>query len=232
MKFISIIFCLISTAFAITEESCKICNDPLRIMVLLDESGTVGKKNFEIAKHALNNLVDKLDISNISSQMGIIKFSTNSLKVINMSPDTKLIKKSINDMKYRGGWTNTKSAINMAMNIGSEYWESNDVTKILLIITDGLPQMNERKLGIIRELGRTLKVMDNFKDVYENVDVISIAIGEYAKNNEKFFKKISDYPVFLADNYTEVLNLFGNLTIDICTSVLKYRTLKNVILQL
>lgn len=106
--------------------------------------------------------------------------------------------------------------------MGRNYWWQN-TTNILLIITDGYPQMSENIREISNELNKTTREVRNFKEMNPNVDIISIAVGKYSGNINSFFRTISDFPVYNANNYTEVANLFLNLSVDICTIIFNGR---------
>lgn len=99
MKIITIITALFATVFA---NDCNICSEPLRIIVAVDTSSSVGPVNFRTAKFALTNLVESLKL-NDNMGMGILRFSTKSEKVIDISSNTTDIKNAINSMKYIGG---------------------------------------------------------------------------------------------------------------------------------
>ena len=195
MKIFLVFLALTKTLYAIldSKSECEntICTEPIRIIVAVDTSGTVGLSNFIIEQRALINLVDSLNIGKNGAGLGILQFSTKSTKIVDISFNSTILKKSIYSMIYNGGWTNTKSAIVMASNMGKNYW-TNNTTNILLIITDGLPQLSENKIAKERELNKTIKAVNTFKEFNPQVDIISIAVGKYSNYIYTFFKTISD----------------------------------------
>ena len=99
-------------AFVSSKGSCHLKAD---IVVVVDESGSVGNGNFELTKKATARMVNELKQGGPDLRIGIAKFATEAR--IN-TPITSDLTKVHNDalaMTYRGAATNTRAGYDKAL---------------------------------------------------------------------------------------------------------------------
>ena len=113
------------------------------VAVIMDRSGSVGKKNFEKAKEFVISLVHKLQISSHGTRIGIIPYHSEAqlavkfADVAHQTPDamTKLIK----GIPYTSGMTRTDVAIELANSqlFTGAGGQRSDKPNVLIVMTDG-----------------------------------------------------------------------------------------------
>ena len=113
------------------------------VAVIMDRSGSVGKKNFEKAKEFVISLVHKLQISSHGTRIGIIPYHSDAqlavkfADVAHQTPDamTKLIK----GIPYTSGMTRTDRAIELANKqlFTDAGGQRSDKPNVLIVMTDG-----------------------------------------------------------------------------------------------
>ena len=81
---------------------------------MLDQSGSVGRNNHDIAIMFIRNVVSFFSVGLDASRFGFIAYSTNEHLEFDLDDHTTLssLDSAISRVNYRGGWTATALALN------------------------------------------------------------------------------------------------------------------------
>lgn len=132
--------------------------------VVVDSSSSVTRDNFEIVKAFLQNLVDKLHVSDRMTHLGIIHYNHfafldwdfNAVQAQNAAAANA----SIGNMKYSPGGTRTDRAMDRAMSALFNYLhgERANVPHVLLVITDGKTSRRSKKYPEVLKPYKVMKL--------------------------------------------------------------------------
>lgn len=86
------------------------------IAFVVDSSGSIGRRNWEIVKRFLKALVSKLDVSPAATHLAVISFSTNPKVELrfNSVQNTDEVNRKLDDMLWQRGFTYTDKALLLA----------------------------------------------------------------------------------------------------------------------
>ena len=86
------------------------------IAFIIDSSGSIGRKNWERVKRFVKALVSKLDVSNSTTRVAAISYSTNPEVVMRFNDyqGTDEINRGFDGMRYQRGYTYTDKALQLA----------------------------------------------------------------------------------------------------------------------
>ncbi len=116
------------------------------IVFAVDSSGSVGLDNFDNVKEFIKTIINDSVLDDGYSYLSVINFSSTvsvyfentSLTIANKSS----LLNNLDSLPYLSEFTNTKEAINKAIDIFDTY-STADSTKYLILLTDGNPQCAE-----------------------------------------------------------------------------------------
>ena len=144
------------------------------LVIALDESGSVGWRNFEIMKRFAQDITSHFVVSYCATRVAVVTWSTQTTlefgfnKYINHDG----VKKGIKRIRYSGGWTATGDALNyIRRNLFSQ--SPGDAKKVLFVLTDG--KSNRQKYKPVTE-AKLLK--------YSGVEIFTFGIGRYVNDYE------------------------------------------------
>ena len=122
--------------------ACKISG--MDLFFVMDESGSVGFNNFQTMKSFVNEVIEGFEIGSDDVQVGVMTFSNNP-KIhfhLNAYGDKSSLKAAVSSLPYRGGGTNTASALDTTRL--SAFTEQNGgrpgtsgIPRVVVVITDG-----------------------------------------------------------------------------------------------
>ena len=123
-------------AFVASSSDC-----PADIVFVVDESGSIGSRNFDLMKSFLSQLVTRLDIDSGSTRVGLVTYSTNVGTTINLNAHTSVasVQAAISSVTYSGRDTNTAAAlahVRTAM-LTSAAGDRINVPNVVVVLTDG-----------------------------------------------------------------------------------------------
>ncbi|XP_043921565.1 collagen alpha-6(VI) chain-like [Protopterus annectens] len=184
------------------------------IVFLVDQSTSIGKKNFQQIRHFLHEMVEALDVHVDKVRIGMALYSTKAevefdLNAFNEKDD---VLQYIKTLPYRGGGTNTGAALDFIRTrlftetAGSRI--ANGIKQIAIVITDGksqdnvsVPATNLRRLGVT---------------VY--------AVG-IQNANEQELNYIASYPmrdhVSILSNFLQLHYLKEHIVKEICRTIIE-----------
>jgi len=110
---------------------------------VLDDSGSIGSTDFELAKSFLSQLVDRLDIDNGNTRVGLVTYSSNVSLTFSLSAYSTVssIQAAILSLDYSsGGSTDTAGALAFVRTtvLTPMAGDRGDVPNVVAVITDGL----------------------------------------------------------------------------------------------
>jgi len=108
---------------------------------VIDESGSIGTRNFDLMKDFMSHLVSRLDVDSGYTRVGIVSFSSSVLTSINLNAHTSLagLQSAINALTYSGGGTNTFLALEHVRTtmLTSAAGDRSGVPNVVVVLTDG-----------------------------------------------------------------------------------------------
>ena len=108
------------------------------LVIALDESGSVGSKNFETMKGFVEEITSHFVVSPSTTRVAVVTWSTRVTLEFNFTKyiNNEGVKKGITQTRYSGGWTATGDALNYIRR--SLFTQSpSGAKKILFVLTDG-----------------------------------------------------------------------------------------------
>ena len=113
------------------------------LAIVVDTSTSVSRKNFNIVKTFLNQLVSRLPVSNRMAHVSVIRYNHKSYLDWDFRSSNSqylpALREAIDKLRYRGGGSRTDKAMEMA---AAKVFKSSGgsrsyVPRVLLVVTDG-----------------------------------------------------------------------------------------------
>uniref|UniRef100_A0A8C6E868 Collagen alpha-5(VI) chain n=1 Tax=Moschus moschiferus TaxID=68415 RepID=A0A8C6E868_MOSMO len=185
-----------------TEKGCE--NMKADIMFLVDSSGSIGHENFEKMKTFMKNLLDKIQIGEDKTRVGVVQFSHYSKEEFQLDKyfTQKEISDAIDSMPLISDRTLTGSAITF---VGPYFSESKGgrsmVKKFLILLTDGEAQDD------VRDPAKALR--DN--------GVVIFSVGIYGANRTQLEEISGDGSlIFHVENFDDLKTIESKLVFRVC----------------
>merc|ERR1711981_239336 len=113
------------------------CEDvKVDLTFIIDESGSVGPRRFVIEKEFAKNISSVLNISENTTRIGCITFSTKPTLQFSFTADSDEVMNYFDNVPYGKGVTRTGKALNMAVNMIEQYGRSS-ARQVVILLTDG-----------------------------------------------------------------------------------------------
>ena len=184
------------------------------MVFMLDQSGSVGQTNHDLAIQFIMNVVQFFTISLDTTRVGFVAYSTYSYIEFDLDRNTNLnsLLYRIGQVNYRGGWTATALALNTsaylldpANNRGARP-ASEGIPKIAILITDG--QSNQYPLTYAVPYIKSRGVQ-----VY-TIGIVNPDVGEL-----QFISSDPDSDhVFLLNSYNDAAGFVDFISVQTCDS--------------
>jgi len=114
---------------------------PSDIVFVVDESGSIGSKNFAQVKSFLSQLVGRLDIDSGSTRVGLVTYSSSVGTSFNLNAHSSVaaVQSAISSLRYSGGSTDTAAALAHVHRMMLTSWAGDrpDVPNVVVVLTDG-----------------------------------------------------------------------------------------------
>ncbi|KAJ7391347.1 hypothetical protein OS493_018390 [Desmophyllum pertusum] len=155
------------------------CDKMMDVGIVVDSSSSVRRRNYELVKTFLIDLVDKMHVSTRLTHVAVIHYSHRAYLDWGFSSDraqnAAALKKAIKVLKYQPGGTRTDKAMELAWNkiFKSGNGERPNVPHVLLIITDGITSRRSKPYPV---------VLKPFKE--NNIKVVAVGVGGRVDRNE------------------------------------------------
>ena len=191
-----------------------VCQTNLDLVFLLDQSGSVGQNNHDLALRFMESVVNFYNISSEGTRVSVITFSTGADVEFNFERHDSLrqVTRAIRRISYSGGWTQTALALDLAADAFNNPSTSGarppsaGIPRVAVLITDGRsntydiiePAMNLQTAG---------------------ASVYSIGVGNYLLSELLFIASDPDSDhVFLLESYTDAAFFTQQLRGTTCDS--------------
>lgn len=171
-------------------------NDPLKIVIVLDESGSMGSIRHNILKSINDLITEQQQNFSRSATLTLIKFNDNINRIIMNKPITKVNKLDYEDYTPNGS-TALYDAIGEAIN---EFKFDNDV--LMIIVTDGQENASKKyNKSQVNALIDNKKLNNNWSYVYLSSDLnteiqgnnIGLKTSSYSANCQVQQKDFGNY---------------------------------------
>ena len=177
----------------------SVCQTNLDLLFLLDESGSVGSTNHDLALRFIESVVGFYDISTSGTRVAMVSFSTGVTTEFDFDDRSTLrcVQRAIRRIGYSGGYTYTALALDLAAELFNDPSSSGarplsaGIPRVAVLITNGRSNVyNITQPAIdLRAAG---------------VTVYTIGIGNYNLNELLFIASDPDTDhVFLLESYTD-----------------------------
>ncbi|MCJ8746325.1 hypothetical protein PDJAM_G00140510 [Pangasius djambal] len=125
--------------------SCSACSDAATdVVFVIDGSKSVRPENFELVKRWINQIVDKLDVSDRNTHVGLVQYSSAVKQEFPLGKfnNKKDIKDAVKKMPYMERGTMTGQALNFLVDksFSSGQGARPGATKVGIVFTDGRSQ--------------------------------------------------------------------------------------------
>lgn len=184
------------------------------IVFIVDESGSIGSKNFQLVRAFLHSIVSGLDILTNRVRVGIVAYNdkpTTQVYLDSFTNKSELLN-FIQILPYNGGGTKTGAAINFTrekiFNETRGSRKDKGVQQVAVVITDGKSQDNVSDAAA--DLRRT------------GITVYAVGVKDAKK---KELDQIASYPankhVYTVDSFTQLKALDQSLQKSLCQNILQ-----------
>ena len=178
-----------------------ICKIPIDLGFVVDTSGSISKKQYELEKTFIKRIVEKAGLSYKYGHAGIILFSSNSYVAIKFSDfyNNKDFNKAVDNLKAEGSITRIDKGLKVAYDklYVSSAGARNTAAKILFLVTDG--QQTVRKDFVPPKFAAVPLRAAGIK-------IIGIGIGAGANRKELETIVGNKEDVFLAHNFRDLVS--------------------------
>ncbi|KAK3705144.1 hypothetical protein RRG08_005532 [Elysia crispata] len=178
------------------------------IFLLLDASGSLGKRNFVRTLHFVEGIVDFFTIGPDSVRVGLATFAKyvgNRIWLDQYMNKTSLLE-AVHAIRYSKGNTKTNMALKLARfeAFSEQHGGRDTVPNFLVVLTDGQsshPKKTEREANLLAK---------------ENITVLAIGVG--GRLNRKELKVIASSPslVFSVKNFKALTSIKSHMVTNIC----------------
>lgn len=190
---------------------CAVCRVDIDLVWVLDQSGSVGRRNHALALNFISEVHSFFEISRNHTRVGMVTFSTSSRVEFDLlsASNSQELEELVDDVRYRGGYTATALALFLTKQLFSANTTgvrplSAGVPRVAVLLTDG--KSNLYSLGSIPQ---------DLKD--SGVVVYSVGIGNIELNE---LLDISSDPdqlyVYLLESYTDAARFVDLMGATLC----------------
>ena len=179
------------------------------IVFVLDDSGSVGKENFQKIKKFTIESIRSLKIAKNHVRVAAISYSTTAVVNFYLSRynDHWSLDNAIRSIRYRRGGTNTHLALRLVQSVFSKrYGDRPDAQNIAIVITDGVSHRP------------SLTVLEANKLQKAGVTMFSIGVGRRLKQSElrAMASKPTAQHIFNVNNFDALDSIAKKITTKTC----------------
>jgi len=140
------------------------------VVLVLDESTSVGLSNFTLMKSFVSDLVGRLDIDSGNTRVGLFTYSSSvdTAEAFNLNQYSTVdgVQSGVALLNYSTGRTNTAGALEYARTtmLISAAGDRPDVPNVVVVMTDGKPNVNASRtlVSTVRTLIKILPYFMNY----------------------------------------------------------------------
>ena len=184
------------------------------LLFLLDQSGSVGERNHDLALDFMEAVVNFFDVGPDQTRVGVFTFSTGARTdfLLDDHLTTRRVTRAIDRIRYRGGWTHTALALNLASqafnnpSVSGARRPSEGIPRVVVLITDGRSNTYS-----IQQPARNL--------LASGVTVYSVGVGNVDVGELQFIASDPDSEhVFLLRSFSDAASFVQLLSGTTCDS--------------
>ena len=195
------------------------CYTSVDLVLALDASGSIGLNDWRKEVESAKQLINNFNISETGTHIGVIDFNDAARPRVDLNSDTGKQVGKINEIleslkeDYQDGKTYTDLALKEAFKMFQNVPASRTVSKLLIVVTDGLTTPREGKTGM-QMLDQPVKDLQRL-----SVTTYSVAVRNLVKDQElKLMANNIDDHVMELDKFDSLLGNVKNLTTLACPS--------------
>ena len=181
---------------------------------MLDQSGSVGRDNHDLALEFMEAVVNFFEVGSDLTRVGVFTFSTGAREDFDLDRHltNQKVTRAIGRIRYRGGWTHTALALNLATNAFSD-----PSSRGARPVSDGIPRV---VVLITGGRSNTYSITQPAQDLLASgVTVYSVGVGNVDVNELRFIASDPDREhVFLLRSYTDAASFVQLLSGTTCDS--------------
>lgn len=193
-----------------------VCQTDIDLIFLVDESGSVGSANYQLAVQFMQSVVNFFDVEEDRTRVAMISFSTNASInfFFNSYLSNQAVNQAIGNTRYSGGFTHTAWALYFArlifhdinLDVSGARPLSAGIPRVVVLITDGHSnhyRVDDQAL-YLRQAGAT---------------IYSVGIANYDLDELNLIASDPDSDhVFLLQSYTDAASFVQLLSGTTCDS--------------
>ncbi|XP_069032474.1 cartilage matrix protein [Embiotoca jacksoni] len=202
--------CACKDGFTLMDDgrSCSACsNSATDVVFLIDSSKSVRPENFELVKKWINQIVDKLDVSDAKAHVGLVQYSSSVRQEFPLGRynSKKELKEAVKKMAYLEKGTMTGQALRYMANnsFGPGQGARPGVVKVGIVFTDG------RSQDYIGDAAKKAK--------QNGIKMYAVGVGNAVENE---LKEIASEPTgehyFYTADFKTMTQIAKKLQINIC----------------
>lgn len=182
----------------------------LSIVMIVDASGSVGLKDFNLAKDAMIYMVEQMDVGPKKVHVGVISYDHRVVPfrtLVAEDQDKDSLIKIIQDIPYTGGSTATGDALKMAQLLFTQA-PRGSTPQIAVLFTDGQSNTGSS----------VYTAADALKS--EKVEIFAVGIGPSINDRELDY--VASYPLSVykkkVSDYTQLITEMNNIVMTTCNT--------------
>ena len=193
-----------------------VCQTNLDLLFLLDQSGSVGRRNHDLALEFMEAVVNFFEVGSDLTRVGVFTFSSGAREDFDLDRylTNRRVTRAIDNIGYRGGWTHTALALNLATNAFNNPSRSGarpvsaGIPRVVVLITDGRSNTYNITQPAVNLLA-------------SGVTVFSVGVGNVDRNELRFIASDPDEEhVFLLRSFTDAASFVQLISGTTCDSKL------------
>ena len=131
------------------------------IVIIVDESGSVGAENFEKQREFIKELVERFDVGESEVRIGVVQFSSivNNQFYLSSSKTKEDVIEYVNSMPYKEGGTQTHKVLSYTYKtmLSERKGARKGVPNIVITLTDGRSTKKQKTIEQAEELKKHAK---------------------------------------------------------------------------
>jgi uncharacterized protein YegL len=184
-----------------------VCDQKMDLMLLMDGSGSVGAKGFELEKEFAEYFLKRNHMGEEAVKAGVILFSYYIEVRSVMTTDVAALTQDVAATEWQAYNTNTASALSRALDVMTAGGRS-DASSVVFVLTDGMPNDSEATAAMAAKVKERARLV--FLAVGKNLDMD--ALYEWASFPPEF-------NVLSAKKFKELTPKLGEFLSDVCPSL-------------
>ncbi|KAJ8307441.1 hypothetical protein KUTeg_015525 [Tegillarca granosa] len=196
--------CICNPGYYFDGTNCIVCeNAAIDLVIVMDESGSIGSTNFIRQKNVIKNFIRQFKIGSNDTQISVVTFASSVLVEFQLNTYHNIVDilVAIDNIQYNGGGTYTYLALDRVYynSFLSTNGGRTTASKIVIVTTDGHSSSTYSTINAARRL-QSIALM------------ISVGIGPNVNQNELDGMASESMYTFHVDDFVSFSNIFSNIS--------------------